>query len=135
MTTPRSVNSVDDYVPLLIRSGLVSEDVAARLLSEYRSAYLPTHRKSDPITTWCAFLVASGSLTPWQCERLRHGQWKGFLFEGYLLLDWLGSDESRSCSFYLARQVATDAVVRLAISPPQPGLPPHPDFSVDHVYE
>ncbi len=130
MDAPRLINTIDEYVPLLIRSGLVSEGEVAKLLSEYRSQYLPTQRLPDTITAWCAFLVGAGSISPWQSERLRHGQWKGFVFEGYTLLDRLGSDDSHS--FYFARSVATNALVRLSICAPQPGRSPR--FSVDHEY-
>jgi hypothetical protein len=133
MSTLRTINTIAEFVPLLVRSELVAEAEVARLLKEYRAEYLPSRRVPDTITAWCTFLTATGSLTPWQCERLRNGQWKGFVLDDYLLLDRLGFDESHS--FYFARERSTNAWVRLSICVPRPGGSSGLEFTVDHVYE
>jgi hypothetical protein len=106
----------EEFLRLLIRSELATEEESAALLAEFREEYLKSTWLPDTITAFCSYLVGAGHLTTWQCAKLRQGQWKGFYLGGFELLDLLSID--KEFSYFLARDIRDDAIVRLAITPP-----------------
>jgi hypothetical protein len=107
--------SIEELVPVLIRSGLATEQEAAHFYTQYRNEFLKKVRIPDTLTAFCSFLVAHGNLSTWQCWKLRQGQWKGFRLDDFVLVDFL--DKDQECSYYLARNTRDDAFVCLAIVP------------------
>jgi eukaryotic-like serine/threonine-protein kinase len=103
---------IDKFLELVIRSGLLDSSVL-------RDVYLgfDTRRNdADSLNQLCAHLIALKSLTPWQCEKLRQGKFKGFFLDGYCLLSRLSVDETTST--YLCKEVATGNRVAMAVTSP-----------------
>jgi hypothetical protein len=109
----RRVKTIDELSALLTASQLASQEEVASLKERFGSGDtrfdLP-----DTVTGFCAFLVAEGVLSPWQCEKLRNGQWKGFFLDAYELLDHLGHDDHHN--YYLARDAKRARFVRVIVT-------------------
>ena len=103
----------DKFVTDLGRSGLVSS--IDETLRAFRDK--PPRERNFPaeITKLAGWLINEGILTYWQYTKLCKGQWKGFILDGYKILDHLGVDED--CSYYLAENVETGRRVALRITP------------------
>jgi hypothetical protein len=127
-------DSVEDFTRLLVRSGLVSEDRVAVLVDEFHNQFLPTSKLANTITAFCSFAVGNGEITSWQCEKLRKGQWKGFFdLEGFVMLDNFEPDSEYA--HFLARDLKTGGIVRVAVTPPSKWKDGRVEFRVDHRYE
>jgi hypothetical protein len=109
------INDVDKFLPLLVRSGLVSRDDLDSVVKSYRDEFLPSHHCHDTITALSTFLVCSGVVTCWQCDMLRRGKYKGFYLDHYVVLDSLGHDADYS--YFLARDSTTGEHARIALTP------------------
>lgn len=111
----RKVNTVAGLAKLLMTSGLASAEETSQLLEQFRELNRDDAQALECVTDLTSFLISSGTLTAWQVEKLRHGQWKGFFLAGHRVLDIVGHDEDRT--FCLARNVETGTIVRLAVKP------------------
>ncbi|MHC4400152.1 MAG: serine/threonine-protein kinase [Planctomycetota bacterium] len=81
--------TVESFLDLLRRSGLVQRDQLNRVLLE-----LKREVGGKPITDAQQVgdcLVEAGLLSPWQRDKLMEGRHKGFLIKKYRLLDHLGT--------------------------------------------
>jgi len=76
--------SVPEFIDLVKRSKLVDADRLDELLAKLE----PRPGDSPALG---AKLVEAGLLTPWQCERLLAGRYKGFILGKYKLLGHLGT--------------------------------------------
>jgi hypothetical protein len=126
MNLPHQVNRVKEFAAILVRSGLADQQAVTSLLARYRNDYLPESKDPDTITAFCCFLVATGVLTPWQCDKLRRGQWKGFFYHDFVILDTLGFDGA--VGHYLTRNINTGAYVDLTFRRTETGV----ECIVDH---
>ena len=111
----RRTDSIEVLVGDLVRSGLATDQQASDLVSVYSEVFLASSQLPDTLTAFCTFLVASETVTTWQCEQLRNGKWKGFLLDNFVLLDSLGPDSE--FGYFLARNKTDGEVVSLAITP------------------
>lgn len=128
------VRDIEHLAALLARSQLSSEDCTTQLISQYHNERFWQSTFGEPVTSFCAFLVGTGVVTTWQCEKLRNGQWKGFFdFEGYVVLDDLGSQND--FWYFLARSTSEQTIVRLAAKPRGEWQSNKPEFRVDHVFQ
>ena len=116
----RRIDRVEDLLADLVRSGLATDQQASGLINNYREVFLASSKLPDTLAAFCTFLVASQIVTTWQCEKLRHGKWRGFFLDDFVLLDSLGPDNE--VSYYLARNSTNGEVVSLAITPPSPTI-------------
>ncbi|HEX5102454.1 MAG TPA: serine/threonine-protein kinase [Pirellulaceae bacterium] len=79
-----AVASTDEFVSLVKRSGLITDDQLQSFLA--RSVLPP----EDPLAMAGA-LSDAGLVTPWQREKLLEGRFKGFFLGKYKVLDQLGA--------------------------------------------
>ncbi len=115
MIEDRRVKSIDQFLVLLAQSKLADETQIDALKRQFRNEYLPASDLPDTVTTFCTFVVGQGVLTPWQCEKLRNGQWKGFFLDTYALLDSIGDDHRNN--YYLGHDMQSGRFIR------NPGTP------------
>jgi len=99
-----------DFVFNLIRSGIISSQQARYSYRQYRDAGL-----TESLQDVCNFLVGNGTITEWQCDKLKQGKWRGFQLDDYLLLEQVGKGEL-DCS-YRSRDIRDGSIVRLVITP------------------
>ena len=78
--------SVDKFVAVLERSGLVERPALPRLLEQFQHA-APEQQDANG---FAKFLVTQGKLTTWQAAKLLKGKHKGFFLGKYKLLSMLG---------------------------------------------
>lgn len=88
--------AADDLVKLIRRSGLVDDQQLAKALQG------PDEPQSDSGVI-CSRLINAGLLTPWQCDQLLAGRYRGFFLGKYKMLDKLGS--GGMSSVYLAEHL------------------------------
>ncbi len=81
-------STADDFVEIVLKSGVLDRDVLDPYLRRMRSAGgLPDGPKKLG-----AAMVRDGLLTPFQVRQFRQGKWRGFWINGkYKLLDHLGA--------------------------------------------
>ena len=114
MRQPRDIDDVEEFWKLLADSGLVKQDELVRVRESYRAEYLHAIKQSDTVDAVCSFLLIASRLTPWQCEKLRCGQWKGFFLDQYIMVDQIGSDERYQ--YYLAKHFKLGKYVRITVT-------------------
>jgi len=84
----RTIKSIDEYLDLLQRSGIVEKDRVAQLVAEFDK--LPAGKVGDSIVL-AKRLQDEHLVTPWQNRHLLEGRAKGFFLGRYKLLDYLGT--------------------------------------------
>ena len=105
--------SVEGFLDLALRSGLVNSDQLQEALVQIEQSYgghLP-----DDAAALADELVRLGLLTRWQSERLLEGRHKGFFLKRYRLLDHLGS--GGMSNVYLAEHVLMHRRVAIKVLP------------------
>ncbi|OHB79407.1 MAG: hypothetical protein A2V98_13145, partial [Planctomycetes bacterium RBG_16_64_12] len=105
--------TVDNFLDLVRRSGLVERDQLERVL-----LHLKKEADRKPITDpdYVALrLVEAGLLSRWQCEKLLEGRHKGFFLGKYKLLDHLGT--GGMSSVYLAEHLLMQRRVAIKVLP------------------
>lgn len=109
------VQSNDEFVDVVRRSGIVDEERLSRFLS---GASVP----EGEMTALAEALIREGLLTPWQCERLLDGKWKGFFLGKYKILHPLGAGAMGSVFLaehkVMRHRVAIKVLARRLISKP-----------------
>jgi hypothetical protein len=103
------------FVEKLTLSKLLTEQQIAELLHAFRVEQKESRNDKDAVNQFGEFLVSTGSITEWQCNKLKAGKWKGFLLDDYLLLDNVGKDQTTVS--YKARDISDGSIVRLVVSP------------------
>ncbi len=129
MIEDRRVKSIDQFLVLLAQSKLADERQIECLKRRFREEYLPASDLPNTVTTFCTFVVGQGVLTPWQCEKLRNGQWKGFFLDSYALLDELGHDHRHN--YYLGRDVQSGRFIRIIVTQPRHAKSAQIEYRVD----
>ncbi len=105
--------TVDNFLDLVQRSGLVEREALRRALSELGER-VPRLGKTDSAAL-AACLVEAGVLTRWQCDKLLDGRYKGFFLKKYKLLGHLGT--GGMSSVYLAEHVLMQRRVAIKVLP------------------
>jgi hypothetical protein len=126
------VDNIGEIIGLLSRSGLTSEEDASRCFDTYAKSCVAINSIPDGITAFCIFLISTGVVTPWQCDKLRQGKWKGFFYQEFEFLDCIGVDYNYS--YYLAKDTRTNSYVRLRMSPASRYLGNQTECHVEHIY-
>jgi|GEM_PF-4255665 len=106
----RRESESDKFLDLLLRSGLLDK---AGISKACRGV------DAKSLEELCTHLVQNGSITTWQCEKLRAGKHRGFYFEKYVLQDQLCRDDVSTT--YLAVDLETNQKVGVRIKPPSDG--------------
>ncbi|WP_425397666.1 hypothetical protein [Aeoliella sp.] len=128
----RDVNTIEELVELWVRSKLATEQMAADHVRAYRENFLDSSPLPDTITAFCSYLVSAGALTPWQCQMLRNGKWKGFYLDRYEIVDQLRREDGLiQC---LARDTEKDTYVQLSIVTPPHATGPRVQYTVDREF-
>jgi eukaryotic-like serine/threonine-protein kinase len=117
MSAAPSINDVNDFAVLAVRSGLISKERLSALISESRETERNTGVGVGELAALVELLTSRGILTPWQCQKLREGKFKGFLLDQYRLLDHLRDDDSYN--YYLALNTASRERLVLRIHQPK----------------
>ncbi|MCR4412517.1 MAG: serine/threonine protein kinase [Thermoguttaceae bacterium] len=105
--------AVDHFLDLVRRSELVEREQLNRLLAQLR-AEATAEQQAD--TAFVADrLVQAGLLTPWQCEQLLAGRYKGFFLKKYKLLNHLGT--GGMSNVYLAEHLLMHRRVAIKVLP------------------
>lgn len=105
--------SVDQFVDVVRKSGLVEKDQLQRILS---GPDVPSGSASPAdVETIANRLVDARCVTRWQCDRLMEGRHKGFLLGKYRLMDHLGT--GGMSSVYLAEHVLMQRRVAIKVLP------------------
>jgi serine/threonine protein kinase len=108
-----TVLTIDSYLDLVRRSGLVEKDQLNAVLADLEAeagGSLPTD--ADFVAKK---LVEAGLLTRWQCDNILEGRHKGFFLGKYKLLDHLGT--GGMSSVYLAEHVLMQRRVAIKVLP------------------
>lgn len=105
--------TVKNFIELLQRSKLVDDELLKQKLLECKQQLedrFPTD--TDAVAE---FLVQTGLITPWHCEKLFDGKYKGFFLGRYKLLGHLGT--GGMSSVYLAEHVVMRRKVAIKVLP------------------
>jgi serine/threonine-protein kinase len=105
--------SVDKFVDVVRKSGLVEEDRLGAVLEEVSPA--PATGGGRDSQTLAQALIDRKLLTVWQCERLIEGRYKGFILGKYKLLGLLGT--GGMSSVYLAEHMLMQRRVAIKVLP------------------
>ena len=105
--------SLDTFLDLVRRSGLVEKDQLSRVLADLESQ--AGGKPVADVDLVARRLIDAGLLTPWQCEKLAEGRHKGFFLGKYKLLDHLGT--GGMSSVYLAEHVLMQRRVAIKVLP------------------
>ncbi|MFM9024361.1 MAG: protein kinase domain-containing protein [Planctomycetaceae bacterium] len=103
------VKSIDDFLAVVRKSGLVAEDRLAAACTAWTDG-------SQPLPEALVRAVVDGGLlTQWQVDQLRKGKHKGFTLGNYRLLTLLGA--GGMSSVYLAEHVHLHGKVAIKVLP------------------
>ena len=83
--------NVETFLDLVQRSGLVEKDQFQGLVAQLEKesgGKLPAD-----VDEVAGRFVAADLISPWQCDRLLEGKWRGFFLGRYKLLGQLGAGE------------------------------------------
>jgi eukaryotic-like serine/threonine-protein kinase len=108
-----TITTVDSFVDLVRRSGLVEKDQLNAVLVD-----LPQQAGDSPPADAgfvAGKLVEAGLLTRWQCDNILEGRHKGFFLGKYKLLNHLGT--GGMSSVYLAEHVLMQRRVAIKVLP------------------
>ena len=100
---------------LAVDSGLLRQfdiDAQFALFQIQPHAEIGELERMKQFSNW---LIDSGVLTRWQCEKLLSGRWRSFFTDGYKLLERFDADHQSSC--YRAEVVATGQHVVMRVTP------------------
>jgi len=115
--------SLVGFVFNLIRSGILSEFQARQLYREYVELRLPA-----TLSDCCEFLINNGSVTEWQCNKLKSGKWKGYHMDHYLLLEQVGNPDELHLR---ARDTRDGSIVLLIVTPRNQTKGPNIEYRVE----
>ncbi len=102
---------LEDFLASLLKSQLVD----TRMLFDAMDAIQLRQRPQGGRARLCEYFIARGSLTEWQCDKLKCGKYTGFYVGQFRLLD----RQSESC--YLAEDRVTHQRVTLEVRLNSPG--------------
>jgi hypothetical protein len=102
---------VDQFLAMVLASQLLSRNDISHQFDRFRTSSTLTNAKARDFAD---YLVAAGSLTRWQCDKLLNGQFKGFYLDGFKLLEKSPSADSE----YIAIRMSTGGRVLLEIEAP-----------------
>jgi serine/threonine protein kinase len=104
---------VDSFLDLVRRSTLVERDQLNRALLELKKQHNDAPINDTELVA--NYLVETGLLTRWQCDKILEGRHKGFFLGKYKLLDHLGT--GGMSSVYLAEHVLMQRRVAIKVLP------------------
>ena len=115
----RATTPVGRFVGLAHASGLVAKEELQRACNDFESVAGPSGTDPGSVEAFCEFLVAREIFTPWQCEKLKEGRYKGFFVAchtRYRILSWVRTEEEYTV--YLVEDTQTKAHLHMRVTPP-----------------
>jgi len=97
--------SLERFSALVVASGLVESTAIAALQNCFTG---------ETAREFGDYLVANEALTRWQADMICEGKYKGFIFEGYKLLDHIGPQENTNR--YRAMNLRDGKIVLLSVA-------------------
>ena len=113
------VNTIEEFCRVVAKTGLVEASALERVLRDFGHAAMWQEKYGHSLTGFTSFLVAEGVLTCWQVEMLRDGKHKGFVFDGFTIVDFVHS--AHDCLRYRAVERQSGKCVVLCVKPPSKG--------------
>ena len=106
-------SEIDRFLALLLASKLFKN---VESLNDAWNLFLQERNNSEEptVVSFCDHLISTNQLTSWQCKMLKNGQYKGFYFDDFKLIDLIKHEEA--CSFYKAENQTTKHFVKLRIT-------------------
>src|SRR5262245_32885673 len=89
-TVMPSPATIDEFLDLVRKSGLVEEDSLGAFTQQLRQANGADAAGSDPVKAMAKAMVASRLLTNYQAGKILEGKWRGFSIDKYRVLEPLG---------------------------------------------
>jgi serine/threonine-protein kinase len=83
--------TLDQFIDHTVKSGLVDAHAFQRLVEEARASAHHDLDATAQTKQLTELAIGRGVLTPWQCERLLAGAFKGFFIGRYKLMAFVGS--------------------------------------------
>lgn len=123
---------LEHFVNLLRRSKICTEQQVGELIGKFENESQEITSSDDRVTQFCRFLIGGNAITAWQCDKLKMGKWTGFYLDDYLLLEQVGKDYSYS--YYRARDMRDESIVRLVVTPVNRSKGPHIEYRVERNY-
>ncbi|MBN1912472.1 MAG: hypothetical protein JW818_22310 [Pirellulales bacterium] len=119
---PRTLSG---FCNVLAASGLLDEQQIESTFRDFQSTQ-GDGESTAAIHAFTSYLIDRGHLTRWQCRKLLDGRFKGFFMDGYVLRDYVDSNDT--CNRYLAVEITTGqskvlAVVLPSLIPLEEGKP------------
>jgi hypothetical protein len=106
--------NIGQFVALLTNSGLIRQPEAQTIATAFQDGCRELCKEAT-VESFCDFLVETGRLTKWQCNKLHMGKWKGFYLDDYLFLEQIG--KGADYSSYKARDTRNGRIVCLVVTP------------------
>lgn len=128
MSSPRFISDFQEFLSLVVRSGLVEQEFLNSSLAMYRTDDFSATNGYETVTAFANFLITHRILTYWQCEKLREGKYKGFFLEQYKMLDHLKSDHMYN--YCLAKDTKDGTRVEIAVRHPDGWLNGKVEFEI-----
>lgn len=110
------------FMRLALDSRLLSHNALREMVQTLEREHPYVGTDAVGVATLCKQLEQHELLTPWQCEKLRSGRWKGSYLAEFAILNHVRYDEA--CHIYLAKNVRTEQMVHLHITPQSAPDPP-----------
>jgi hypothetical protein len=98
---------------LIVDSKLLEQTRVRQLLEAFEMDW-----SNASAAVFASFLVSRDIVTPWQCEKLCNGQWRGFFLDHYRIDARIASDANYS--YYAATDTGTPKRVILTVFPGPP---------------
>src|SRR4051812_4863433 len=98
---------------LIVDSQLLEQNRVRELLEAFEVDW-----SNASAAAFASFLVSRDILTPWQCEKLCNGQWRGFFLDHYRIDARIARDANYA--YYVASDTRTQQRVILTVFPGPP---------------
>jgi serine/threonine-protein kinase len=110
------ITGLDDFCHVLAASGLVDPRLLTSLRRQFQAEHSLAEGSPEAARAFADHLIAKGTLTAWQSQKLCDGKYKGFFLDHYKLTGHVSVEQTYSR--FLAEDTNTHQLVVLCIQPP-----------------